>query len=275
MTVLVIKGHRPLGTISFPKKLHPFKRWGCLRLADRFGISLGIGYRESIPAVERGDVIVAIDVLRCSSSIVTALANGAKGVVPAMSLDGARRLARIHNAILAGERNGMKPNGFKLGNSPLEFKKETVEGQTIVLTTTSGTKAILLGKRAPHMVVGSLLNLTSTARVAHRFARASKSGVSLVTAGIGGNFSLEDFLCAGALADHLVREGGIPDDGCAASIHAYRQVRSDLHSAIGKGVHAKYLQSIGLTKDVAYSTRVNLFNIAAVYQTDRIVTVAP
>jgi len=239
----------------------------------RFNVRLGIGYRSSLAAAERADIVVTIDVLRCSSSIVTALANGANAVMPVVSLREARSLARAHDAILAGERKGIKPAGFDLGNSPLEFKKATVQGRTIVLTTTSGTKAIVLGKKARNLLVGSLLNLNATAKLASRLARSSKSGISLITAGTSGKFSLEDFLCAGALSDLLAQEGGRLDDGCIASAYAYRGVRSDLCSAIGEGLHAEYLKSIDLVDDVMFSTQENLFDIAAVLRTDRVVAV--
>lgn len=226
-------------------------------------------------AAERRDIVVAIDVLRCSSSIVTALANGAKAVIPAVSLREARLLSRVHSGILAGERKGMRQKGFELGNSPLEFTREKVKGRTVVLTTTSGTKAIVLGKKARGVLVGSLLNLNATARLAGKLAKSSKSGISLITAGTSGRFSLEDFLCAGALSDLFAREGDMLDDGCIAAAHAYRRVQADICSAVREGFHARYLKSISLIDDVTFSTQVNLFDIAAVLKADRIVAVKP
>jgi len=238
-------------------------------------VYLGIGYRNSVAAAERKDIIVAIDVLRCSSSIVTALANGAKAVIPSSTLSEARSLAKRHDAILAGERKGKRPKGFELGNSPLEFKSEVVQGRIVVLTTTSGTKAIVLGKKGRGVLVGSFLNLDATVRRVCQLAEASGSGVSLVTAGKRGAFSLEDFLCAGAISDQLAQNGAELDDGCLASVHAWRDARSDLSSALREGLHARYLASLGFQDDVDFVAKLNLFDIAAVLEKDRIVAVKP
>ena len=241
----------------------------------RFNVRLEMEYRKSPVAADRGDIIVAIDVLRCSSSIVTALANGAEEVIPAISLGKARSLAKAHRAVLAGERKGIKPEGFQLGNSPLEFKRTVVEGRTVVLTTTSGTKAIILGKKARGMLVGSFLNLEATARLCLRLARTLRSGVSLVTAGTGGAFSLEDFLCAGAISGRLMQHNAMLDDGCWASVHAWIDARSNLRSVIREGFHAKRLDSIHFSDDVNFCARTNVFGIAAVLKDDRIVAVKP
>ncbi len=250
-------------------------RCGPLKSKGEFNVHLGVGYSTSLAAVERDDIIIAIDVLRCSSSIVTALANGAKAVIPAHSLREARSLSKVHGAMLVGERRGIRPKGFELGNSPLEFRQERVKNKTIVMTTTSGTKAIVLGREARRLFVGSFLNLNATAKFGVRLAKSSGSGISLVTAGTRGKFSLEDFLCAGALSDLFSREGGILDDGCTASAYAYRWARSDLRSAIRAGVHAKYLRSIDLGDDVTFCTRIDLFEIAAVLKANLIVAVKP
>lgn len=106
------------------------------KLLTNLNVHLELGFRNSAVAVERRDVVVAIDVLRCSSSTVTALANGAKAVIPSLTLNEARALAKARGAILAGERKGRRPKGFQLGNSPLEFKEKVVHNRTIVLHQT-------------------------------------------------------------------------------------------------------------------------------------------
>jgi len=245
------------------------------KLLTNLNVHLELGFRNSAVAVERRDVVVAIDVLRCSSSTVTALANGAKAVIPSLTLNEARALAKARGAILAGERKGRRPKGFQLGNSPLEFKEKVVHNRTIVLTTTSGTKAIVLSREARNVLVGSFLNLDATVRVGSRLAKASGSGISLVTAGRGGLFSLEDFLCAGAMSDKLIREGARLDDGCLASAYAWREARPNLFAALKEGFHAKRLCSLGFARDVEFAARVNLFSIAAILRGDRIVAVKP
>ncbi|MBS7654517.1 2-phosphosulfolactate phosphatase, partial [Candidatus Bathyarchaeota archaeon] len=99
--------------------------------------------KDSEKAAKRGDLIIIIDALRCCSSIVTALANGAEAIIPVKTLREAYRIhARNPKYLLAGERGGLKPRGFDLGNSPLEYTSERVHGKIILLTTTSGTTAI-------------------------------------------------------------------------------------------------------------------------------------
>ncbi len=245
------------------------------KLPTNLNVHLEMGSRNSGAAVERCDVIVAIDVLRCSSSIVTALANGAKAVIPSLTLDKARALAKARGAVLAGERRGKRPKGFQLGNSPLEFKEKVVQSKTVVLTTTSGTKAIVLGKKAQNVLVGSFLNLDATVQLGSQLAETSGSGISLVTAGTGGLFSLEDFLCAGAMSDKLIQEGARLDDGCLASAYAWREARPNLSAALREGLHAKRLDSLGFAEDVDFAARVNLFDIAAILRGDRIVAIKP
>jgi 2-phosphosulfolactate phosphatase len=98
--------------------------------------------RDAGKAVGRGDLIVVIDALRSGTSILTALTNGARTVIPTVSLKEAYRFRSQHpEYLLAGERGGHKPRGFDLGNSPLEFTREKVAGKSLVMTTTSGTAA--------------------------------------------------------------------------------------------------------------------------------------
>jgi len=144
-----------------------------------------------------------------------------------------------------------------------------------VLTSTSGTKAIVLGEKARGMLVGSFLNLEATARLCLRLVQTSRRGVSLVTAGTGGAFSLEDFLCAGAISRRLMQHNALLDDGCWASAHAWMDARSNLRSVIREGFHAKRLDSIHFSDDVDFCARVNVFDIAAVLKGDRIVAVKP
>lgn len=217
------------------------------------GINLELYARDAYKAVARGDVVIVIDVLRCSSTIVTALANGARELIPVPTVKAARALRDAHgDLVLAGERRGVKPHGFTFGNSPREFTVDAVAGRRIVITTTSGTNAIVRSHGARAVLIGALLNVNAAAKAAEDLADRQKRGVSLVLSGKKGQFSLEDFLCAGAFVERLRRGETWCADAAQAAHWAYRQSKDDLFEAISRGNHAQYLSSIGLKDDVAF-----------------------
>ncbi len=145
---------------------------------------------------ERADAAVVIDVLRATSVMVTALESGAARVLTCREVDEARTLAEsLHpKPLLCGER-GCKPiDGFDLGNSPAEYRPERVRGETLVLTTTNGTRAIAAVDAVPRVLIASFLNLTAVVDTIRRCGR-----VHLVCAGTEGRVTLEDVLLAGAI----------------------------------------------------------------------------
>jgi len=223
-------------------------------------INLELVAGDAVKAVQRGDVIIVIDVLRCSSSIITALSNGAEGVIPIKTLQEARRRHRENpGSLLAGERRGLKPKGFDLGNSPLQFTPEKVKNRLIILTTTSGAKAISLAKNGRWVFIGALLNVEAVAKEALKIAERERHGISLLLAGKEGGFSLEDFICAGAAIENLPKEKvGLSDAALAAAL-AFQQARESLSGIIHQGSHAQYLKSIGLEEDIKFCSQMNVF----------------
>ena len=124
-----------------------------------------------------GRVAAVIDVLRATSTIVEALANGARSVYPAATMDDAVRLAQSlgrKEVLLCGERGSRKIEGFDLGNSPLEFTREAVADKVVVMTTTNGTPALVAGSTADRCVVASFLNLSAAARGKSRRPRPGR-----------------------------------------------------------------------------------------------------
>jgi len=224
--------------------------------------NLGFTAKDIAQAVQRGDVIVVIDVLRCCSTIVTALANAAEGVIPTKTVKEARVLHKKHpEFILAGERGGIKLKGFDLGNSPLEFSPQKVKGRHIILTTTSGSKAIILSKNAKHVFTGAFLNAEATAKAALKIAEREETGISLISAGTDGRFSLEDFICAGAIAESFPAYNIEHSDAVLAALLAFQQARQSLERAIQSGCHARYLISQGFEEDVKFCSQLNVFNL--------------
>jgi 2-phosphosulfolactate phosphatase len=153
------------------------------------------------------DTAVVIDVIRATSSIVEALANGARAIYPTVSTEDAIKLANTlgrEDTLLCGERKGLKIEGFDLGNSPREYIGETVAGKRLVMSTTNGTRAFAATQGAKRTVVLSFLNLGA---VADELAQA-EGEVAVVCAGKDGRFSLDDALCAGLLLGLLGQARG-------------------------------------------------------------------
>jgi 2-phosphosulfolactate phosphatase len=159
----------------------------------------------------RAPVAVVVDVLRATSTIVQALASGYRRVLCCAEIDEARELReRLGEGVLAGERLAQAIPGFDLGNSPAEFVEP--RGETVILTTTNGTRAIVAAAAgAETVLVGSLLNLAAVSDA----ARDAGTDVEVVCAGVDGRFTLDDAYCAGRIAGLL---GGERSDAAEAAV---------------------------------------------------------
>jgi len=218
-------------------------------------------------AVKRGDLIIVIDVLRCSSSIVNALANGATAVIPTETVQEAFSQRKRHpDYLLAGERHGRKLRGFDLGNSPLEFRRERVGGRVLALTTTSGTVALIGCRSADLVFVGAFLNAAAIARKAMEIAQTRRVNVSFVLAGEKGLFSLEDFLCAGAIASKFHSGGFELSDKTLAAVFVFEQAKDALSEYVMKSSRARHLVELGFEADVVFSCKLDCLGIVPVYQ---------
>jgi len=157
-------------------------------------IDVLFGVQNLTPQDVQGRVVAMIDVLRASSTIAVALANGARAIIPLESSeDVVTRSKQFERAgvLLAGERRMLRMDGFDLGNSPVEHSRAVVEGKTVLLTTTNGTRALLAVQGARDVVVASYVNLTADCAML-RAALRGGSDVTIVCAGQGRQFALED-----------------------------------------------------------------------------------
>jgi 2-phosphosulfolactate phosphatase len=201
-----------------------------------------------------GCVAAVIDVLRATSTITEAIANGARRILPASDMDDALRLAQMFGrseVLMCGERGARKIEGFDLGNSPLEFTSEAVADKLVVMTTTNGTPALIAGSAADRCLVASFLNLSAAAA---ELASAGKPVVVLCS-GREGRFSLDDALCAGSLIRAL--RGGRStrvqlNDAALAAAALERRYRSHLAAVIGRTAAAQQIVEAGLADDIAY-----------------------
>ncbi|MDI6784067.1 MAG: 2-phosphosulfolactate phosphatase, partial [bacterium] len=203
-----------------------------------------------------GSVALVIDVLRASSTILTALSNGAKQVIPVNEPEEAKEMAKRFpegEALLCGEREGVQIPGFDLGNSPLEFTLETVAGKTLIMSTTNGTKACHSAQNAGSVYIGCFLNLTAVCDA----VKKANENILIITSGKEGRFSLEDTVCAGALVEKLNAEKGyaITDSARVAQI-LYTIYRSNIRQMLGTCEHGVYLASLGYSQDLDYCAQV-------------------
>jgi 2-phosphosulfolactate phosphatase len=198
----------------------------------------------------RASTCVVIDVIRATSTIAAALAQGAAGITPVASVAEAEQMkARHPETLLAGERQGRMLPGFDLGNSPRDVTAERVGGRGIILTTTNGTQALAACRGARAVVTTSLLNLGATAAK----LRAWGPPWIILCAGFEGDFGLDDAIVAGALAEAL----GEPDPFVAL----YRSVRGELASVLLRSSAGQELVKIGLDGDVPYCAELDRFSV--------------
>lgn len=234
-------------------------------------VSVEFFARDARRAAKRGDVVVVIDVLRCSSSIIAALSRGATAIIPVRTVREAREISRSHPGfILAGERKGLAPSGFRYGNSPSVFSRAKLEGMRLILTTTSGTMAISQAKAAKHILIGAFLNAKSAAESSFNLASEEGCGITLALSGEKGSFSLEDFLGAGAIVDSF-SEHLILSDAAQASVLAFHTAKPSLLDTIKQGGHAKHLINIGFEEDVNLSSQLDRYTITPYLKDDAII----
>ena len=218
-------------------------------------------------------VCVAIDVLRATTTITTALANGALRVRPFETVEetfaAKRAILTAHpelegRVLLGGERGGLPIDGFDLGNSPDLYSREQVEGKTLLFTTTNGTKAILRarGKR----LLASFLNVDA---VVKRILDAEFDAVSIVCAGTNGQYTQEDLLLAGCLVDRITfaREGYALNVQAEVSREEWRVSRSrPLAELLRESTGGQNLSRLKLGKDIVDAARINALDVVAEYR---------
>jgi len=222
-----------------------------------------------VPAHLAGETALVVDVLRASTTIVTALANGAVAIEPvADTAEARRRLAAHHGngVILAGERRGNPVPGFHLGNSPLEMTSARVGGQTIVFTTSNGTRALLACRAAAAVGVAGLVNLTAAAR----WAAASPRDVTVVCSGERGVRSLEDHVCAGLLVEGIARcaPGATLSEAAQAAMLVAADYTRDVRRLADDSAWARHLRRSGRAGDVRACLRLDVSSLVPLFLSD-------
>jgi 2-phosphosulfolactate phosphatase len=195
---------------------------------------------------------IVVDVLRATSTIAQALASGYRRVLSCSDVEEARALRDAEGGgVLAGERGSVRIPGFDLGNSPAEFLEP--RGDTAILTTTNGTRALVAAAGScDRVLAGSLLNLGAVVEAA-----GGEGDVTIVCAGVLGEFALDDAYCAGRIAELL---DGEPTDAASAAMLLRRSFGSG-EEGLAASRSARNLVDAGLGPDIAWCARESVLEV--------------
>lgn len=214
----------------------------------------------------KNSIVVVIDIFRASTSICYGIANGAEAIIPVSEVEECLSY-KSAGFSLAAERNGAVVEGFEFGNSPFSYTEERVKGKTIVLTTTNGTKAIKESVHASKIIVGSFLNLDAVCT----WLQEQTEDIVLLCAGWKNQFSLEDTLFAGAVAEKLNGNGVCLDDGAMAAEDLYKIAKEDLAGYLLKSSHAKRLKNLNIDGDIAFCLQIDIISDIPILVGDKLV----
>ena len=220
-----------------------------------------------------GRGVIVIDVLRASTTIVTAMAHGAKAVIPAATSEEAVRLTanlEKDTVVLAGERRLQRIEGFNLGNSPREVTPDSVGGKTVFLATTNGTPALVSVAGGDPVMVGGAINFSAvTARAAAIFKERGE--LAVICAGREKRFALEDAYTAGRFVKALrknTRKIAL-NDAANVALDLAGKYKTWLE-AFEASEAARLLQEVDLADDVTYAARADRFDVVPLYADRRI-----
>jgi len=210
-------------------------------------------------------VIVIIDVLRATSTIATALENGAKSIIPVDSVPECIRIGKQINAITAGERDGKVAEGLEYGNSPFEYPREFIEGKTLVLTTTNGTRLLhmALDNGATNIITGSFANIDAVCN----YLIKKEMPVILACAAWKDRVNIEDTLFAGMVIQKIKGHFNINCDASKMAEGLYETAKPNLYEFMEKtnASHFLRLTSFGLQEDIKFCLTPNTAKALPLY----------
>ena len=216
-------------------------------------------------------IVVIIDVLRATSTIAAALHNGANSIIPVDSVAECIKLGKQMEVITAGERDGKIAEGLEYGNSPFTYPREFINGKTLVLTTTNGTKLLhmALAENARSIITGSFPNLSAVCD----YITSQKQNVILACAAWKDRVNLEDTLFAGAVISRVKENFSINCDASRIAESLYNEAKGDLYGFMERKQASHYLRlmGFGLEKDIRYCLTEDVDNVLPVYDGGRLV----
>ena len=216
-------------------------------------------------------IVVIIDVLRATSTMATALYNGAKAVIPVDSVSRCIEIGKQIHGITAGERDGKVAEGLIHGNSPFEYPRSFIEGKTLVLTTTNGTRLLqmALDKGANEIITGSFPNLSAVCD----HLTGMKRNVILGCAAWKDKVNMEDMLFAGAVISTVRKHFSINCDSSHLAETIYKKAGKDLFGFMKENNASHYhrLMGFGLENDIRYCLTADGANVLPTYDNGKLV----
>ncbi len=237
------------------------------------------GAASVAPSDVAGKVVAVIDVLRASTSIATALANGARAVIPMESSEEVVTRSKAFersDVLLAGERKMLAIAGFDLGNSPLQFTRDVVEGKTVLMTTTNGTPAIATTSGARDVVIASYVNFTAVLTML-RTALRGGTDITLICAGRDRQFALEDAGCAGRYVTHVTKRltGVELSDAAQACALIDRKYGESIFKLFDASEHGRALKAAGFADDLAACAAIDSYPVIPIFQDRQVTKLGP
>lgn len=208
-----------------------------------------------------GGLAVVVDVLRATTTIIHALAAGCTAVRPCAEVEEARALAgemRVGRVLLGGERGGLPLPGFDLGNSPQEYTARLCHGNTLVLTTSNGTRALLRAVEAERVLLAGFVNYSAVCEQLRHDPRP----IHIICAGAEGEVALEDALLAGALVDYLCETGEVRlNDSARMCWDCFEHHGQVLLGALELSAGGAKLRALGYDDDIRAAAQVDQFTL--------------
>jgi 2-phosphosulfolactate phosphatase len=208
-------------------------------------------------------IFVVIDVFRATSTIATALHNGALKIIPVDNVPRAIELGKLTGGITAGERDGKVVEGLQYGNSPADYTPAFINGKILVLTTTNGTKLLHMAIQggAQEVITGSFPNISA---VCDHLVKQQKN-VILGCSGWKDRFNIEDTLFAGAVISRIKNNFTIHCDSSLMAEGMYEANRHNLTAFAQQATHWHRLANYGLESDLSYCLTADVANVLPVY----------
>lgn len=216
-------------------------------------------------------VVVIIDVLRATSTIATALFNGAKEIIPVDSVAECIKLGKQMAVITAGERDGQIAEGLQYGNTPFQYSPEFIKGKTLVLTTTNGTRLLhmALAANAKGIITGSFCNISAVCD----YLASQNKNVMLACAAWKNRINIEDTLFAGAVINRLKDKFDVNCDATQIAENLFLQANEDLFEFMKEknASHFHRLMGFGLEEDIRYCLTKDNANVLSIYTNGRLI----
>jgi 2-phosphosulfolactate phosphatase len=210
---------------------------------------------------------VVIDVLRFTTSVCAAFDNGVKAVIPVASLEAAKAYKQ-NGYLIAAERDGQKLDFANLGNSAFDYMNPSVNGKTIAYSTTNGTQAVLMAADDSLVAIGAFTNL----KILTKWLIQQETDILILCSGWKNLPSIEDTLCAGALATLLSESGNftISCDATLSAMDLWNLAENNLAAFIEKSSHRKRLRDLGVDDVIPYSLQISISDSVPVYEHGKI-----